>query len=144
MRKGENHTLAGRMAGSSAGGRGGGVGGVGSTAQPTVLAAGSVQPPHFQQPVNAPAAVAFGHESGQPVAQQPPQPRKRATLDAATVVQIYQAKHLNQDSSSSLCRRLAQQHGVTEKTVRDIWIARTWKAVTEPYRKGNEAAGGGV
>ena len=138
MEKRGDHTLARRMAGTSAGGRGGGVDGVGGTA----LAAGPVQPPHFQQPVNAPAAVAFGHGTGQPVDQLPPQPGRRATLDAATVVQIYLTKNLNQHSGSSVCRRLAQQYGVTEKTVRDIWLARTWKAVTEPYRNGNEAAGG--
>ena len=34
-----------------------------------------------------------------------------------------------------LCRRLAEQHGVTEKAVRDIWMARTWKAVTAPLQR---------
>jgi len=107
-----------------------------STGQMAQQVSSSVQPPSFQQTVPAPAAAAFGHESGQPVAHTPQQ-RKRATLDAATVIQIYQARHSNEVSSSksaNLSRRLAKQHGVTEKAVRDIWIARTWKAVTQPYR----------
>jgi hypothetical protein len=58
-------------------------------------------------------------------------PRKRATLDEASVIRIFEAKHLSNDPG--LRHWLASQHGVTEKAVRDIWTGRTWRRVTEPY-----------
>ena len=58
-------------------------------------------------------------------------PRKRATLDEASVVRIFLSKQYSK--GPDLRRWLALQHGVTEKAVRDIWTGRTWRRVTAPY-----------
>ena len=50
------------------------------------------------------------------------EPRKRAQLDAETVLRIYACK----DDTSS-CNAWAAREGVTPKAVRDIWNLRTWR-----------------
>ena len=52
------------------------------------------------------------------------QHRKRATLDAETVIRIFESRS---DVSSANCNAWASQEGVTPKAVRDIWNLRTWK-----------------
>ena len=52
------------------------------------------------------------------------QHRKRATLDAETVIRIFESRS---DVSSANCNAWALQEGVTPKAVRDIWKLRTWK-----------------
>ena len=49
-------------------------------------------------------------------------PRKRATLDPETVLQIF----FTRDNPSS-CYAWATELGVTSKAVRDVWNLRTWR-----------------
>ena len=62
-------------------------------------------------------------------------PNSRPHLDETSVIQIFLAGNLDNVGTrdASLSGRLAQQYGVTAKTVRDIWSRRTWWSVTEPY-----------
>jgi hypothetical protein len=52
------------------------------------------------------------------------QHRKRATLDAETVIRIFESRS---DVSAANCNAWASKEGVTPKAVRDIWNLRTWK-----------------
>jgi hypothetical protein len=49
-------------------------------------------------------------------------PRKRAQLDAETVVRIFATRN-----DTSTCDMWATEQGVTTKAVRDIWNMRTWR-----------------
>jgi len=55
-----------------------------------------------------------------------------ATLDAAKAIAIYMAKarHTARDMMSA---KLAAEHGITMKAVRDVWNLRTWAWTTMPY-----------
>ena len=63
--------------------------------------------------------------------------RARAQLNATSAVRIFLAKHASAEAmaskSADLSARLALDHGVTAKAVRDIWNKRTWKSATQPY-----------
>ena len=52
------------------------------------------------------------------------QHRKRATLDAETVIGIFSMRN---DASPANCNTWASRGGVTPKAVRDVWNLRTWK-----------------
>ena len=73
--------------------------------------AGQINQPHV------PAAAGGIAGGGAPRA-----PRKRATLDAETVLQIFFTR-----TNPSSCLAWATEQGVTPKAVRDIWNLRTWR-----------------
>jgi hypothetical protein len=54
-----------------------------------------------------------------------PAHRPRAVLTASQVVAIFQYKAVMRSSS-----KVSRIFGVSEKTIRDIWMGRTWKAET--------------
>jgi hypothetical protein len=51
--------------------------------------------------------------------------RPRAVLTAPQVVAIFQYRAFLRSSS-----KVSRMYGVSEKTIRDIWMGRTWKAAT--------------
>ena len=112
------------------------------TVHPRPWGAGGVPSPAQPPPMEA---GLWGAGAAQLLPALAPFARKRASLDEASVVRIFLAKHANPGAKdTSLCRRLAHQYGVTDKAVRDIWNMRTWKHVTESYwmaGAGNAGAG---
>jgi hypothetical protein len=52
--------------------------------------------------------------------------RPRAILIASQVVAIFQYRAVLRSSS-----KVSRMFGVSEKTIRDIWVGRTWKAETQ-------------
>jgi hypothetical protein len=54
-----------------------------------------------------------------------PAHRPRAVLTASQVVAIFQSRAVMRSSS-----KVSRMYGVSEKTIRDIWVGRTWKAET--------------
>lgn len=68
---------------------------------------------------HVPSAAASGGIAGRGA---PRAPRKRATFDSRTVLQIFSTRN---DPSS--CNAWATALGVTSKAVRDVWNLRTWR-----------------
>lgn len=80
---------------------------------------------HINQPLVPAAAggIAGGAAAGGIAGGVAPMaPRKRATLDPETVLQIF----FTRDDPSS-CYAWATAQGVTHKAVRDVWNLRTWR-----------------
>lgn len=81
--------------------------------------------------------VGGGQQADTSLGMMPPAPapvvRKRASLDPASVIGIFLAKRLNAGGRSDLSGKLARQHKITAKAVRDIWNMRTWRKTTRPF-----------
>jgi hypothetical protein len=72
------------------------------------------------------------HGVGAPRQHSPGTSRKRESLTAESVIQIFLARR-DKLQRRGLAGRLARQYGVTSKAVRDIWTLRTWKRTTQPF-----------
>ena len=55
------------------------------------------------------------------------------TITEEVAVIIFLAKKTARSKQDRLASRLAAEHGITAKAVRDIWSLRTWWRATEPY-----------
>ena len=61
------------------------------------------------------------------------QQRLVCTITEEVAVIIFLAKKTARSKQDRLASRLAAEHGITAKAVRDIWSLRTWWRATEPY-----------
>ena len=61
------------------------------------------------------------------------QERLVCTITEEVAVIIFLAKKTARSKQDRLASRLAAEHGITAKAVRDIWSLRTWRGATEPY-----------
>ncbi len=58
--------------------------------------------------------------------------RRRCLLTAEKALRLFQARAQRKGKRGGLADELAQEEGVSSRTVRDIWNLRTWTEVTRP------------
>jgi len=62
-----------------------------------------------------------------------PQSKKKLKLSEKDALAIFQAKRCNKGRRSTLSVALGRRYGMNAKSVRDIWIGRTWAKATRPF-----------
>ena len=100
------------------------------SAPPSDCACGAVTPTKARKPGRSlPWATNLGCADCWALAAKP----GNCAITGEVAVIIFLAKQAGRDSRDRLASRLASEHGITAKAVRDIWSLRTWRRATEPY-----------